>query len=279
MSIGTHVRRGDGRPWEYAYAEDYIPLVTYMGAVRELLDAQYGQHRHSHPHTLGHTHAHAHAQHDGDGLAVLQLAADPTQDLANDGNGLASRSAEAKAQAPGFMASVVFLASDDPDVYAAPEVVQAQRAQDRIVLASKAQLEAQLSSGGRPKGSRWVDQVHGWEGGFFASQFWGLGMPETNIINSQDDLREEESRRKAAEGEESMGVPSEAMQMRELVGRAYLLDLAVLSKADAVVCAVSSAACRVLAVMMGYDKAIQKGLWKNVDGGYPWQGLVVDEDG
>jgi hypothetical protein len=31
--------------------------------------------------------------------------------------------------------------------------------------------------------------------------------------------------------------------------------------------------------MMGYDKAIQKGLWKNVDGGYPWQGLVVDEDG
>ena len=106
-----------------------------------------------------------------------------------------------------------------------------------------------------------------------------LGMPETNIINNEEDLHQEENRRRAVEGEGNRGVSKEAMQMRELVGRAYLLDLAVLGRTDAVVCAVSSAACRVLAVMMGYDKAIQKGLWNNVDGGYPWQGLVVDEDG
>jgi hypothetical protein len=193
--------------------------------------------------------------------------------------GITSRSAEAQAQPPGFMASAVFLASDDPDVYAALEVERAQRAQDRIVMANKVQLEAQLLSGGRPKGSPWVDRVHGWEGGFFASQFWGLGMPEPNIINNEEDLHEENNRRKAVEDEGSRGVSNEAMQMRELVGRAYLLDLAVLGRADAVVCAVSSAACRVLAVMMGYHKAIQKGLWKNVDGGYPWQGLVVGEDG
>jgi hypothetical protein len=31
MSVGVHVRRGDVRPWEYAYAEDYVPLVAYIG--------------------------------------------------------------------------------------------------------------------------------------------------------------------------------------------------------------------------------------------------------
>lgn len=260
-TVGVHVRRGDGRPWEYAYAQDYLPLVTYMGAARSILESRY---------------SHGAATEGAEDVGVLRLAADPTQDPTDESKvRLLPRD-----EAPGFMASAVFLASDDPDIYAAPEVVRAQRAQDRIVLASKTQLEAQLLSagGGRAKGSPWVDQIHGWEGGFFASQFWGLGMPDSNIINNEKDLHEKESRRKATESGVWV-VSKEAMQMRELVGRAYLLDLAVLGKADAVVCAVSSAACRMLAVMMGHERAIEKGLWKNVDGGYPWQGLVVDEDG
>jgi hypothetical protein len=69
--------------------------------------------------------------------------------------------------------------------------------------------------------------------------------------------------------------PQAAMALRQLVGRAYLLDLAVLSQSDAVVCAVSASACRILAVMMGWDKAIKENKWRNVDGGYGWRGMVV----
>ena len=60
-----------------------------------------------------------------------------------------------------------------------------------------------------------------------------------------------------------------AAAMRQLVGRGYLLDIDVLAHSDSVVCAVSSATCRILAVMMGWDK-LKAGNWVNVDDGRSW---------
>lgn len=261
MNVGLHVRRGDVHPWSYMYEEDYIPLTSYMDEVRQILIDRY-----EHDQDKG-----ARAPEPEEDLGgVLQLAENPV-----DPEPGASMRLVPRHGAPGFMASQLFLASDDPDIYSAPEVSRAQRAQDRIILASKSVLEAQ---GGGAGGNGWVDEVHGWEGGFFASQFWGLGMPEGNIINNEEDrVEEEENKMKTLGGGDK--IPPEAAAMREVVARAYLLDLTVLGQADAVVCAVSSAACRVLGVMLGWERAVQKGLWVNVDGDYGWQGVVLEEDG
>lgn len=98
------------------------------------------------------------------------------------------------------------------------------------------------------------------------------------------------------------------LRLRELVARAYLLDLAVLdSVSDGVVCGVSSAGCRILGVMMGWDAILNgekymrgedeggggwfkfswggekkkkklgnrgKKVWRNVDGGLKWRGVI-----
>jgi len=51
------------------------------------------------------------------------------------------------------------------------------------------------------------------------------------------------------------------------------LDLAILGQSDRVVCAVSSSACRILGVMMGWERAVEKGEWRNVDGSEGWRAL------
>ena len=53
-----------------------------------------------------------------------------------------------------------------------------------------------------------------------------------------------------------------------------MLDLAILGHSDRIVCTVSSLACRLLAVIMGWEKAIVNKGWHNVDGDYDWQGIV-----
>ena len=62
-----------------------------------------------------------------------------------------------------------------------------------------------------------------------------------------------------------------ALQLRELLGKAYLLDLAMLAQSDKIVCGVSANACRILAVMLGWERAFERGDWNNVDGGYGWR--------
>ncbi|KAF1355333.1 hypothetical protein BDV97DRAFT_366489 [Delphinella strobiligena] len=167
--------------------------------------------------------------------------------------------------APNFTASdenlvTLLLSSDDPDVYTSldlantlPPNVVISRAQERIVLASKSTLPAAVPvrNGAYTKH---VDENSGWEGGFYSSLFFGLGGGHVSTTDPTDEEKE---------------IMQQAMSLRTLVGRGYLLDLAVLSKADAVVCASSSAACRVLAVMMGWDKVV-KGEWKNVDAARYW---------
>lgn len=57
------------------------------------------------------------------------------------------------------------------------------------------------------------------------------------------------------------------------VGRRLLAELLVAGTADEVICAGGSATCRLLAVLMGWERAIDDEGWVDVDGGFPWRGV------
>jgi hypothetical protein len=302
-NVGLHVRRGDMHPWEYQYEKDYLPITRYMDEVRQILIDKY---EHDEP------------EEDYDELPEdgkiringQEMTVEEVAEQYNDQANTAKSSSEEKKQrkkkrsklngtglmprhgAPGLMASQVLLASDDADLYTVPEVSRALRAQDRIVLATKTVLEA--ASGGRT--NPWIDEIHGWEGGFYRDQFFGLGRPDSErfrYLGKWADSPESTSDSDTAnslefgrvggvmledENPDFLDPPGEAaLAMRQLVGRAYLMDLAVLGQSDAVVCAVSASACRLLAVMLGWDKAMLEEKWVNVDGGFAWRGLVVPD--
>ncbi|KIX00229.1 uncharacterized protein Z518_10368 [Rhinocladiella mackenziei CBS 650.93] len=160
----------------------------------------------------------------------------------------------------------LLLASDDADMYDHIELPDTIRAQQRISLASKKTLETGL----------------GWEGGFFKDVFWSLGLPpyvqEQKRIGSPapTKAKSRSQRPDHAAPEEPVrdyrtNPTKEALHLRELLGRAYLLDLAMLAQSDKVVCAVSSKACQILAIMLGWERAFEKNDWTNVDGNYGWR--------
>lgn len=161
--------------------------------------------------------------------------------------------------------SVVVVASDDADIYHHSELEGTVRAQDRIKLASKKHLD----QGGL-----------GWEGGFFKDAFWDIGLPEHAVkqkyIGSPEPTRKKQQTLHGDEEDQERDYKSQptkdALQLREYIGRAYLLDLAVLAGSDEVVCGVSSKGCRILAIMMGWDK-LHQGHWRNVDGDHGWKAL------
>lgn len=239
INIGMHIRRGDRHPFEFQYSKDYLPLDRFMQGVQYFLTEHYGS---SLP-TNTTSSSDAKDKRDAhDGPSKPQKTPGATQQ-------------DEQADLLTQTASQAILASDDPDVYTAPEMTGVVRAQDRIVLASKKTLEA---SGARNR-NRYIDEVSGWEGGFYRDVFWSLGRAAQNNAVAP-----------AAVGAE----PSEqALQLRELVGRAYLLDLAVLADADVVMCSLSATGCRLLAVMMGWERAVESGKWRNVDGQFDWRGI------
>ena len=160
--------------------------------------------------------------------------------------------------------SLMVIASDDPDVYDSEEFSHASRAQELIRLASKSTVLSAASSSPSANGPRkFVDETVGWEGGFFAGMFWSLGKPSAAPAT-------------AAETPDTNVPPTEeALRLRELVGRAYLLDLKVLGEAsDSIVCTVSSMGCKLLAVMMGWEAAIENKGWVNIDGDFEWRGVA-----
>ncbi|KAL8996113.1 MAG: hypothetical protein Q9169_004305 [Polycauliona sp. 2 TL-2023] len=228
LSIGLHVRRGDRHPWERQYSDSYIPYSTYSNVAQSLIT-----------------------------------------------NNTAALSASAKPQAHDAAPNIL-LASDDPETHLAPEFVSTtERAQAQILLASKAALDAALPDSGPqapkpdqdPAFIKFVEPNVGWEGGFFASIFWGLGNAAEGRAAARG-LREERPKKEPNE---------ESLQLREYVGRAYLLDLKVLGSTSNVVCGVSSFGCRILGVMKGWDE-IERGGWTNVDRGYSgWVGFVEDD--
>lgn len=234
--IGMHIRRGDRHPFEYEFHNDYLPLERFTAAAARV-------------------------------IASTQRPA----------------SVNISEPVP------LLVASDDPDVVMDPDLLESgipvrlERAQDRIVLASKRNLPPTVPERqGDSAFVKHVDEVSGWEGGFFASLFRGLGRPNRAhhlTFSSAREYREQVEellRAKQSQGagkqlsDDERKAEENAATMRQLVGRGYLLDLEVLGQGgDAVVCAVSSATCRVLAVVMGWD-SVKRGNWINVDDGRTW---------
>lgn len=165
---------------------------------------------------------------------------------------------------------IILLASDDPMVYKEPDFASYMASQERIRLASKEVVERGKK---QPKFiHHFVDEAFGWEGGFFAPMFWNLGVSrKNNAANAPEGVEVEDVNEEAR----FMAPPSEqTLKLRSLVGRAYMMDLAVLAQAsDGVVCAVSAMGCRLLGVMMEWEKGVGGDGWVNVDGGYGWTGI------
>ncbi|KAI0175645.1 hypothetical protein GGR52DRAFT_321379 [Hypoxylon sp. FL1284] len=160
--------------------------------------------------------------------------------------------------------SFAVVASDDPDVYETDEFSGSARAQEQIKLASKQHI--QQANPDRTVMHKFVDETFGWEGGFFASMFWSLGR--STVSNAGKDERQ------AALANADAKPSAETVRLRSLIGRAYAMDLAVLGRAsDAVVCTMSAMGCRLLAVIMGWEKAMEDGRWVNIDGDYEWTAL------
>lgn len=158
--------------------------------------------------------------------------------------------------------SLIVVASDDPEVYESEEFLYATRAQEQIRLASNKALASTTPPSGISAIRKFVEESVGWEGGFFSGMFWSLGKP-TSVPAT------------AVEAPDTNLPPTEeALRLRELVGRAYLMDLAVLGRtSDRIVCTVSSMGCKILAVMMGWDSAFVNGNWVNIDGDFDWRGV------
>lgn len=236
--IGMHLRRGDLHPIEHQFSGDYLPLERYATAAHTLLRSRLSESDADHFNKdLEHTH------------------------------------------------SSLLLASDDPEIVSSSELKEVasplviQKAQERIQLATKATLDlASPAESVREPGSAYVKHVDenlGWEGGFYNALFFAIGKAKNNSPRATlERLSRFPGTRPDSEQDDDT-IPEQAIRMRELVGRAYLLVLAVLGESDGVVCAVSSATCRVLAVMMGWD-AVKEGRWVNVDDGrgraWSWDG-------
>lgn len=231
--VGMQIRRGDLHPYEYQFSRDYLPLERYGVGARKLIRSLLGR-----------------------------RASQDSGDESDDFSAVTE-----------FIHSPLVLASDDPDIFAPPELSDAaapfviERAQERIHLATKAILDKTSPAEPiREPGSAYVkhvDENTGWEGGFYSALFYSLG---STVSKSGDGMLQRLERFPDGSGDP---VSEQALRIRELVGRAYLLDLAVLGESDGVVCAVSSAACRLLGVMLGWD-AVKEGRWMNIDDGRPW---------
>lgn len=245
ISIGMHVRHGDKHPMEYQYQKDYIPLTRYVDTARDI---------------------------------YIDLI-ESKQSSSKKRNPESSSSPDLFAR---HTPSRMILASDDPVVYESPELgLSSLRAQDRIVLATKQALEA--ASG---KKNPWIDEITGWEGGFYRDVFFSLGQAGVNAASSSSNTMDSPrpnnnpsspSSNSKSNGDKDPVVSEQAMGLRQLVGRAYLLDLAVLGHADTIVCTVSSTSCRLLAVMLGWDAMVGKDSekrWRSIDGSFDWKGIM-----
>ncbi|WPH03698.1 Hypothetical protein R9X50_00658100 [Acrodontium crateriforme] len=241
--VGVHIRRGDLHPHEYQFAHDYIPLHRYGAEARKLFqNLVFGQRRKA-----------------------------GQRDISIDLDTLMSHS----------ISSPLLLASDDPEILnvpsdlgnaAAPFVFH--KAQQRIQLATKSALDQYSPSEPiREPGSAYVkhvDENAGWEGGFYSALFYALGRPRSEGLTQEILLRvSQRAPSKESQDDSQQVVSDQVMRLRELVGRAYLLDLAVLGESDGIVCGASSTACRLLGVMIGWEK-MNRNVWVNVDDGRAW---------
>ncbi|EFR01794.1 hypothetical protein MGYG_04795 [Nannizzia gypsea CBS 118893] len=252
--ISIHVRHGDRHPFEFQYEKSYIPLDIYVDAANDLVTSFYNQ------------------------RSIFSYS-------------INSSSSKKASEAQYRATSSMILASDDPETYSSPEMKGIIKAQSSLSLSSDSPLDGLQEFTEEPSGKSAKivakkppkDSKIDWDGGFFNSIFWSLG--DTSLIPSA------EGSPSASQGTSSVFPPhrvvreseydrlrfnpsAEALRLRELVAKTYLTDLSLLAEGDGVVCAVSSITCRLLAVMLGWNKAIAQGGWKNVDGKMDWIGIV-----
>jgi len=243
--IGLHIRRGDRHPFEYQYRDSYIPLDKYTDVARKLIEDRVGL------------------------SGPLSSTSDKEEITAKEH-------------------SFFVVSSDDPMVYESGEVVGGKEAregtmypaQDRIRLASKQAIQ-DANPPDKHVMHKFVDEAFGWEGGFFSAMFWNLGMGSAAKANANTNavsMARAGARGGTTTPESEIGMAplasAETIRLRSLVGRAYMMDLAVVADvSDVVVCAVSAVGCRILAVMQGWESAVERENWVNVDGGFGWLGV------
>lgn len=68
------------------------------------------------------------------------------------------------------------------------------------------------------------------------------------------------------------------MDQRAQMGKSYVMDLKIMGELAAraggsAICDISSVTCRLLAVIMGWQKGILDGGWVNIDGDFDWNGV------
>ncbi|RVX72349.1 hypothetical protein B0A52_04554 [Exophiala mesophila] len=261
--VGVHIRRGDRHPFTYAYSYGYIPLEVYVQTATKLI----GQ----------------------SSQWMLVLASDDPEmyeRVAERGDGLPNI---VKAQAKISLASKrkldsglgweggffkdLFWGLGLPDHVAR---VLAER------MGSPKPIKVRPSHGGEV--DYYVEDKerndYGGEDGVFPRRRES-GVLGDGTARDDDDGDAHASVRENTDLDLDLDFdrdhrthPSkEALELRQFLARAYLLDLAVLANTDKVVCAVSSHTCRLLAVMLGWERAFDRGDWNNVDGNYDWQAV------
>ena len=157
-------------------------------------------------------------------------------------------------------ATTTLVASDDVAVYDSEQFHDVTKAQDRVRPEPLWSSGSDLSDFSAQHGNR--------SGGFFSDAFWALDVSSSASASAPNGTQVRWSR----------ATPSaEALAVREGLARSYLLDMKFLGEAtDGVVCAVSAVACRLLAVMMGWERAIERRQWMNIDrpGDWDWTGIM-----
>jgi hypothetical protein len=276
LVVGMHIRRGDCHPYEFQYQKGYIPVDRYVSTAQSL-------------------------------LAISSKSSETESSSSSSSSSTASSKPE----------GILLAASDDPDVYFAPELQAANvyRAQLKFMMESKTQKDAnkKTEESDRSILKGFSEVSLGWEGGFFSAVFWNLGKtfkstapatikPSATGVDksTKSDTAATAGGKNKASGSNPLSTKSgrvetnsddnehrnstpdmpekpstEVLQVRSLLARAYILDLAVMAEtaSNGIVCTVSSSGCRILGVAMGWDKAIDQGLWKNVDGDWDWTGV------
>ena len=244
VSIGVHVRRGDWHPKKHPYVKTHLPLDLYTDAAGDKVLAMVEQEvivdddesmdefaseasipTPTPPATV-----------EGAAEAETEAETEPTSsiriilrsDIVRHGNGTTyvtppDGNNVAWQDTLRSHASQLVIASDDASVYEDPELSGAVRAQEQVMLVSDDGV-AKIKANGDESSEGWST---GMEGGFSADAFWVLGADDEDDSKTNEDSKEG----KEDDGDDHHGNPPpspEVMHLRELIGRSYILDLAVL---------------------------------------------------
>ncbi|KIW72279.1 hypothetical protein PV04_00484 [Phialophora macrospora] len=252
--VGIHIRRGDRHPFSLAYSQNYIPPEQYMSTAHRLVgqspdwrflvasdDAD----------------MYEHIDLPGTQRAQEKISLASKKSLVRMGHGGDGRRG-ALGWEGGFFKDV-FWGLGLPE-----ELKWGPKKMGSPMPMKEKHRYGEKGEDGREKRVHHHDSVH--SGGNKEKKKTAAAAATTKTTTGTGKGSEAE-----VERDYRTDPTKEALQLREFLGRAYLLDLAMLGLSDKVVCGVSANACRILAVMLGWERAFEKKDWNNVDGGYEWR--------